>query len=231
MTADAKFHRFKESWQRQLNLAPITYAQHRVGMAISWHLNHNTREAWPGTTTLARAAGCTDRTVIRATQRLERLGLVSIIRGRNGRLRTANHYLPILKMSPPPDRAVSPPPDKAVSVGTDRAMSQEPLREPSKEPLREPLPREAAVYTAATQFVRFDNRYDKEEGAGERREGGEEEFTEATLYQLARRHYGNRGPGLVAKAIRDGLTVPEITHILADCIESDDDPGHALWQP
>jgi hypothetical protein len=69
----AEFQRLKESFQERLVQDPdISFAHVRVGFAISWHMNKDTGEAWPGTTAIMKRAR-----VGRSTARLARRYLVA----------------------------------------------------------------------------------------------------------------------------------------------------------
>jgi hypothetical protein len=53
----------------------------------------------------------------------------------------------------------------------------------------------------------------------------------AHCIRLARKHWGERGAALVAKAVRAGLSHEEILAYLQEAVETDNDLGHALWVP
>lgn len=73
------------------NLAGADYA---VALAIAKHLNSFTGEAWPSIKTLADLTNREESTVWRSIERLERLQLLEVNRGR-GRTRS-NRYRPLL---------------------------------------------------------------------------------------------------------------------------------------
>jgi Helix-turn-helix domain len=62
----------------------------RVGIAISKHLNRNTRDAWPGLSHLAELLGTNEKTVRRGIDWLVKQGHLEIRRGGNAR---ADHVL------------------------------------------------------------------------------------------------------------------------------------------
>jgi len=85
----------RERWQRQViadhpRLQP-NYA--RVAMAINWHLNRDTGDAWPSIATLAQQTRLSERTVKRAVACLEGRGHMHVVHSPG---RTSNHYKPIL---------------------------------------------------------------------------------------------------------------------------------------
>jgi hypothetical protein len=122
------FERFKEGWSRQvLANRRLVESSIRVAWAISFHLNRNSRDAWPGIPTLAKLTGYSERQVIRALDQLEEERHVQIKRTR-GRV---NRYALMLQ----PAAAMSPTHDIATSPAPDTAMSPEPLTEPLIEPL------------------------------------------------------------------------------------------------
>jgi hypothetical protein len=55
-----------------------------VAVAISWHLNRDTGDAWPGFATLAKETGLRQRTVIRAVKWLESKGHLHVTHSRGG---------------------------------------------------------------------------------------------------------------------------------------------------
>jgi Helix-turn-helix domain len=88
----------REQWQRQIMAAPGRQNAHViVGIAISWHLNRTTADAWPGFATLAKETGLTERTVIRAVKWLESKGHLHVTHSRGGNI--PNRYRPILLSS------------------------------------------------------------------------------------------------------------------------------------
>src|SRR5215471_21524504 len=85
----------REQWQRQVMAAPGRQANHvLVAIAISWHLNRNTGDAWPAFVTLAKETGLGRRTVVRAVKWLEARGHMSVAHSRGGNV--SNRYRPIL---------------------------------------------------------------------------------------------------------------------------------------
>jgi hypothetical protein len=91
-----KFEKFKEDWQRQLLLdREMTAGFLRVGLAISFRLNRESFDAWPGLNTIAKDAGVHRSTVKRAIAYLGKKHLRvrrDKVRGKN----TPNHYEPLL---------------------------------------------------------------------------------------------------------------------------------------
>src|SRR5215831_10131731 len=114
-------------WQRQIMADPnLTSGTKLVGVAISWHLNRNSRVAWPGINKLARVTNTSRDTVKRAIKQLEKAGHLRVERARTGTRNVPNRYSPVLKMHPP--RCADAP-----RVGAP--MHPEPLNEPLSEPL------------------------------------------------------------------------------------------------
>jgi hypothetical protein len=92
------FERTKEMWQRQIIAdLKLTSGTKLVGIAISWHLNRNSRLAWPGINTLARLTSTSRDTVKRAIKQLEKGGHVGVDRSRVAGKNAANRYRPVLK--------------------------------------------------------------------------------------------------------------------------------------
>jgi DNA-binding transcriptional regulator YhcF (GntR family) len=92
------FEKCKELWQRQILAdSNLTHATRNVAIAISVHLNRNSRIAWPGRVRLAKMVAVTVKTVQRAIAELERAGHLHVLRSRNGVKSNANRYVPILK--------------------------------------------------------------------------------------------------------------------------------------
>ncbi len=54
---------------------------------------------------------------------------------------------------------------------------------------------------------------------------------ESVAFEVARKHYGERGASLVALRLGNGVPAAEILYELTECIEHDNDPGYALWFP
>src|SRR5262249_26733537 len=127
----------------------------RVGLAIRWHINRDSREAFPGINTIAKKVGISRSTVLRAIKELEDGGDLRITRdAKRARGTRVNRYIPLLKASaaeltPPSVIAVTPPSTTAVTPRGIIAVTPEPLREPLTEPLREPLSYKASVSTDA----------------------------------------------------------------------------------
>jgi hypothetical protein len=142
-TAAVAFQKFKEAWQRQLVADPkMLLSALGVGIAISWHLNHDSRDAWPGITELATLTGHTRMTVLRAVKWLEQRGHVRVKRGwvSKGR-RAKNRYFPVIKLQHDASNTLAPDaPDDTRVVSQLRyqggitAMIHEPSTEPSTEP-------------------------------------------------------------------------------------------------
>jgi hypothetical protein len=138
------FQEFKEHWQRQVTAEPkIPGSALKVANAIGWHLNHNSREAWPSLKKLAELAGITKRSAIRGIQWLEAQRHVGVTRvARRGR-GNVNRYMPILSKRNGDSRVTFSPREMvtAVTVNGDSrgremvtAVSPEPSIEPSIEP-------------------------------------------------------------------------------------------------
>jgi hypothetical protein len=79
----AEFQRLKESFQERLVEDPdMTHGCLRVGLAISWHMNKDTGEAWPGTNAITRRARVSRSAVRRAVKYLIARGHVAVERTR-----------------------------------------------------------------------------------------------------------------------------------------------------
>jgi DNA-binding Lrp family transcriptional regulator len=158
---------FRERWQYQIATRrdklgrPYPGNTLRVGLAICWHINRDSREAFPGINTIAKKVGISRSTVLRTIKDLEDGGDLRIRRDAKRRGGTrANRYIPFLKanavqmqntseLTPPSVIAMTPPSTKAVTPRGVKAVAPEPLREPLTEPLREPLSYKASVSTDA----------------------------------------------------------------------------------
>jgi Helix-turn-helix domain len=94
-TAEPRLEAIREQWQRQIMAAPGRRLAHlTVAVAISWHLNRETGDAWPGFATLAKETGLCQRTVKRAVKWLEARGHLHVVHSRGGNI--SNRYRPIL---------------------------------------------------------------------------------------------------------------------------------------
>jgi DNA-binding MarR family transcriptional regulator len=90
--------KLREQWQFQLIADQgLTGSDLRIALIISWHLNRETRDAFPGIARMAKLGGVHRATVIRATQRLETRGHLQITRPAQRGDRAANRYRPLLK--------------------------------------------------------------------------------------------------------------------------------------
>ena len=127
----ASHERFKESWQRQLAVALNELGARAVvvGVAISWHRNRETGDAFPSMTTLATLTGSSPATVKRAINKLVAGGHMTRVRKRkNG----PNHYTPVLNEHGV--KAMTPRQVKAVTHRQVIAMTPEPPNQPHIEP-------------------------------------------------------------------------------------------------
>jgi hypothetical protein len=87
----AEYQILKESFERRLMAdTDLPFAYFRVAVAIKWHMNHSTGEAWPGIATIMREARVCRRTVYDAIKYFEKANHMEIWR-RPGRV---NHYFP-----------------------------------------------------------------------------------------------------------------------------------------
>jgi hypothetical protein len=223
------FEKHKELWQLQI-LADhnLTHATRNVAIAISVHLNRNSRIAWPGRVRLAKMVAVSTKTVQRAIAELERAGHFQVLRSRNGVKSNANRYVPILKR----DRThVSPPGDISVPGG-GTYVSPGPLNEP----LREPLP-----YGHDLHRVPF-SEDSSEIRKAERKRSGEEEKPDATsanhlaeLFREGVETFGEEARSTIGKAIHiDGIPPDEIRQEMDTVREYGGDYrelAYALWRP
>jgi hypothetical protein len=70
-------------WVKQVLAADISPTAKVIGVAISIHMNGDTRQAWPSHSTLARMCGVEKRTSERGVKELEKAGLLHISRVAN----------------------------------------------------------------------------------------------------------------------------------------------------
>jgi hypothetical protein len=91
-----------------------------IGVAISIHMNGDTRQAWPSHPRLARMCSVAKRTAERATQELERAGLLLVSRKANCSNRYEMRRVPTgetVGTDQDDDRVPT-----AVTVGTDASV-------------------------------------------------------------------------------------------------------------
>jgi len=75
------FERIKEDWLKRIfSNADYTLGDKCVATAISWHLNRERRDAFPGFSKLAKEAGVCCDTVIEAIKKLRAGGDVQVMR-------------------------------------------------------------------------------------------------------------------------------------------------------
>src|SRR5262249_17284270 len=87
------FAKFKDQCLEQLAADTLLPAGAlRVGIQIVLHLNHKTREAFPGFGRLQKLLGVGRMTVIRSVQALEEAGHIKVMRSRKGKQNEANRY-------------------------------------------------------------------------------------------------------------------------------------------
>lgn len=140
-------------WVKQVLASDISPTAKVIGVAISIHMNGDSREAWPSHSTLAEMCSVAPRTSERAVKELEKAGLLHVSRKAN----CSNRYemrkvasAELVGTDEDVDRvptAVSLPPDEDGTTPPTR-MSPEPLNITSErtsdiKPLREPLKKEA----------------------------------------------------------------------------------------
>jgi hypothetical protein len=138
------FQEFKEHWQRKVTADPkIPGIALKVANALGWHLNHNSREAWPSLKKIAELAGITKRSAIRGVQWLEVHGHVGVTRVLRPGRSNVNRYMPILGkikgdtvVTLFPGERVTPVTGKGDKPGKERVTRGSP--EPSTEPPIEP---------------------------------------------------------------------------------------------
>jgi hypothetical protein len=126
----ASLEKLREAWQRQLTAAQDKLGPRTalIGIAISWHLNRNTGEAFPGMNTLATLTGVSRSTVKRSVATLVAEGHMARTQPRKG---GANHYQPVIKGRV---IALNPPRVTAMDLGRVIAVNPEPLNQPPTEP-------------------------------------------------------------------------------------------------
>jgi len=79
----AEFQQLKESFQERLVQDPdMTPACLRVALVISWHMNKDTGEAWPGAAALTKRARVCTRTVRSAVKYIIEKGHVAVERAK-----------------------------------------------------------------------------------------------------------------------------------------------------
>jgi DNA-binding GntR family transcriptional regulator len=123
----------REQWQRQIMADRERQSNYvLVAVAISWHLNRDTGDAWPGFATLAKETGLRQRTVIRAVKWLESKGHLHVTHSRGGNV--PNRYRPIPVSSDLGDTAIEASSDLGDTTAVTKladssdSVSQEPLK-------------------------------------------------------------------------------------------------------
>jgi len=231
------FQKFKQEWQKQLfadrrpERGPkpregLTTAALAVGFAISCHLNHKTREAWPGITTLSREAKASRKTVIRAIALLEARKHLRVIRTPRG----VNHYHPTL-VTPGSVKSVGLGSVTTMGLGSVKSVTPEPLIEPLSEPLIEPLPNGRDLPSRHTQTTKsVEEKRLSEEDSHPHSSATKME----TCYREARRRWGQKGADVVGLADKNGMSADEILEEIFGVAEDDgeaSDLAYATWRP
>ncbi len=147
----------------------MTHACLRVGLAISWHMNHETGEAWPGANAIIKRSRVSRRTVRRCIEYLVRNNHV-LAEKTAGRV---THYAPQpladqCQSSGTSAKAMTPVPQlrhqtSAKAMTPDRCQSYG--TRTSKEPLSEPLSGPSSLCSLNGSLAR-----PKEEGGRARQE-------------------------------------------------------------
>ena len=87
------FQAAKESWLMMLAFYPnLSGADYAVAIIIAKHLNSKSGHAWPAITTIAELTNREASTVWRSIEKLEKLGLLCVHRGRGRKV--VNKYSP-----------------------------------------------------------------------------------------------------------------------------------------
>jgi helix-turn-helix protein len=146
-----------------------------VAVAISWHLNRDTGDAWPGFATLAKETGLRQRTVIRAVKWLESKGHLHVTHSRGGNV--PNRYRPIPVSSDLGDTAIEASSDlgdtTAVTKLADSSDSR--VTRTSKEPLTNLLESSSG---ADARLAPSNSQTEKQGGASEKGKRRKKQATE-----------------------------------------------------
>jgi hypothetical protein len=132
----ASIEKLREAWQRQLTAAQDKLGPRTAltGIAISWHLNRQTGEAFPSIKTLAALTSMSRSTVKRSVAKLIAAGHMTRTQSRPNR---PNHYAPVVNRgSTAMNRStvMTPQGFKALDLQGSTAVSPEPLNQPPIEP-------------------------------------------------------------------------------------------------
>src|SRR5262249_25159063 len=207
------FEKFKEDWQRQLLLdREMTAGWLRVGLAISFRLNRESFDAWPGLNTIAKDAGVHRSTVKPAIAYLEKKHLRvrrDKVRGKN----TPNHYEPLMHDARPPFVRRLFNDQQKMNPGRSTAMNPGWIQSYS--------PRTSNLTSDRTSTLR--RRFSI---GADQQEVGEKEVLRA-----ARSQYGERGASLAARALKAGMSASDVMYELRESIGTVDDLAYALGRP
>jgi len=204
MTKPLSLERFREDWLRGLILhRGIKGSTLRVAIVIAYHINRQTRLAFPGVRTIRKLTGLSLSSISGAVNWLAANRYLQIQRGRTRN--ATNRYIPMLGKAEHPVRPVRTP---AFAPGVADLPTY--------------LPKEPPSYKATTGVVGLKAKEDFRER--------KITSTESQCFQLARENSGERGAALVAKALQT-TSADDVLAAIEDAIESGDDLGHALWQP
>jgi hypothetical protein len=195
--------KFREDWLRSLVLhRGIKGSTLRVAIVIAYHINRQTRLAFPGVRTIRKLTGLSLSTISAAINWLAANRYIQIQRGRTRN--ATNRYMPLGKTEHP----VRPVRTPAFAPGGADLPTYLPKEPPSYK---------AAACAAATK-------------EGIREERKKPLSTEAQCFNLARQSYGPTASALVSKALRT-LPASEVLEEIQNAIETGNDLGHALWRP
>lgn len=217
--------KFREAWQRELTLhRDVPASVLKVAMVLCWHINRESRMAFPGMRTIGKLASLSTSTVNKAVHWLETRGYLKIKRGKTRH--SSNRYLPLLRGA-----------NRVFALGRTQCSLQS-ATEPLSEPLKEPLSYKASISIDAVL----------EDNSPEKKEGREGDFRDskvhlppsistspskpaespvAQCYRIARRICGGRGSALVTKALRSG-SIDDVLAVVIEAEESGEDLGFVL---
>jgi Helix-turn-helix domain len=216
---------YRELWQRQIaSDNNLTASARLFGVAISWHLNQHTLEAWPSLNTIAVLTAMSNRTVIRGIKELETHKHLRILRTRTGGKNDVNHYIPLLRAAAASvtdvTRVLSPVSPDTV---TDVTLTSD-LTSDRTSTLR---PRLASRQTNISEEKK------KEVGEGKGFLSSDNQTSPlAQSFREVRELFGDDGASIVAKAIRSGVDDESIREVIDEVRDYGGDAeelAHALY--
>jgi hypothetical protein len=220
----------------------------RVMLEVCSYLNHESFSAFPGINTLLNTLPISRRTLFYSLDKLESESHLARHRRWNQAKRRSDStvYIPLIpaKVMPAlrirfanqPDALIvlaraaksesakiAPGSAVEIALGSAVEIAPEPLTEPLKEPLSYTGVDRGSPPISDNQFS--DSREGKDKRSGE---GSKEGLAE--IYRIARKYWGERGAGIVAKAL-PGRSEAEILAALDEGLEAgaDGDADYLAW--